>query len=113
MLDSLLEKDKAKEMTLRDKAFERKRRENNFKKLEIKALSDKNVKLEQEISYLKKESKILTTVETYLPYRIKQLLETGDSRYEFAILELKKLADALEYERKKIEGLEYDRDFDE
>lgn len=113
MLNDLLGVNPTKEMTSKEKAFERKRRENNFKKLEIKALSDKNVKLEQEISYLKKESKILNTVETYLPHRIKQLSDIGDSRYEFAILELKKLADALEYERKKIEGLEYDRDFDE
>lgn len=113
MLDSLLGDNPAKEMTPREKSFERERRKTNFLKLEMKSLSDKNVKLEQENSRLKKEGKILSTVETYLPHRMKLLSETGDSRYEFAILELKKLSDALEYERKGIEELEYDRNIDE
>lgn len=62
-----------------------------------------NVKLKLENEYLTKCNKVLETVEQYLPHRINVLKEAKTDKYDIAILELQKLADALNVERKKME----------
>lgn len=85
-----------------DREFERLKRDKNFLELDNKRLFKKLTKVEVENDRLKKRDKLLETVELYLQHRIKKLSEINDNRYNIAILELKNLSEALEYEKIKI-----------
>lgn len=85
-----------------DREFERLKRDKNFLELDNKRLFKKLTKVEVENDRLKKRDKLLETVELYLQHRIKKISEINDNRYNIAILELKNLSEALEYEKIKI-----------
>ena len=89
-----------------DKEFERLKRDKNYYQLEYTRLNKKSIFLEEDNKMLLNFKKIFETIEMYLPHRIEKLKELKDERYSSAILELQKLYEALEYERKKIENEE-------
>lgn len=61
-------------------------------------------KMEQRNAFLESRNKILELVESYLPHRINAISNMKDARYDYAILELKKLSDALDMEKEKLEN---------
>lgn len=85
-----------------DREYERLKRDKNFLELDNKRLFIKLTKVEVENDRLKKRDKLLETVELYLQHRIKKISDINDNRYNIAILELKNLSEALEYEKIKI-----------
>lgn len=85
-----------------DREYERLKRDKNFLELDNKRLFIKLTKVEVENDRLKKRDKLLETVELYLQHRIKKISDINDNRYNIAILELKSLSEALEYEKVKI-----------
>ena len=84
------------------KEIERLKRDKNLKELENKELIRKVAKQDMEIHYLKKIKQIQELIENYLPHRMKQISDKNDSRCEYAVLELKKLYDAIAIEKEKI-----------
>lgn len=89
-------------MTQEEKELEKIKRERNRYKLNNQNLINKITKIEIENEYLNKRNKTLETIETYLPHRITQISKVNDNRYSYAMLELQRLLDALEYERNRI-----------
>ena len=77
----------------------------NKKEIErLKILQRKYDKMEQRNTFLESRNKILELVESYLPHRINAISKMNDARYDYAILELKKLSDALDTEKEKLEN---------
>lgn len=93
-----------------DREFERLKRDKNFLELDNKRLFKKLTKVEVENDRLKKRDKLLETVELYLQHRIKKISDINDNRYNIAIIELKSLSEALEYEKVKINKVEEDEE---
>lgn len=89
-----------------DREFERLKRDKNFLELDNKRLFKKLTKVEVENDRLKNSDKLLETVELYLQHRIKKISDINDSRYNIAVLELKSLSEALEYEKVKLNKAE-------
>ena len=77
----------------------------NKKEIErLKILQRKYDKIEQKNTFLESRNKILELVESYLPHRINVISNMKDTRYDYSILELKKLSDALDMEKEKLEN---------
>lgn len=93
-----------------DREYERLKRDKNFLELDNKRLFIKLTKVEVENDRLKKRDKLLETVELYLQHRIKKISDVNDSRYNIAVLELKNLSNALEYEKVNLDKIEEDED---
>lgn len=106
MKGEILDIETVEELAENKKELERLKRDKNLTEEKLKRLEKKFDILEQRNNYTEKITKILETVESYLPHRIKQISGTKDSRYDYAILELEKLSDALKFERRKIENKE-------
>ena len=94
--------DSINNMSSSKKELERLRRNVNLREIENKELVKKVTKQDMEIHYLKKIKKIQELVENYLPHRMKQISDKNDSRCEYAVLELKKLYDAITMEKEKL-----------
>ena len=97
-------------LTTAKEEFERLKRDKNFLELDNKRLFKKLTKVEVENDRLKKRDKLLETVELYLQHRIKKISDINDNRYNIAIIELKSLSEALEYEKVKINKVEEDEE---
>ena len=102
MRGEILDIETAQEMAKNEKELERLRRNVNFKDLENKELRKKLIIQDMEIHYLKKIKQIQELIENYLPHRMKQISDKNDSRCEYAVLELKKLYDAIAIEKEKL-----------
>ena len=87
--------DSINNMSSNEKELERLRRNVNLRELENKELRKKLIIQDMEIHHLKKLKEILELTENYLPGRMKQISDKNDSRCEYAVLELKKLSDAI------------------
>ena len=94
--------DSINNMSSNEKELERLRRNVNLRELENKELIKKVTKQDMEIHYLKKIKQIQELTENYLPHRMKQISDKNDSRCEYAVLELKKLYDAITIEKEKL-----------
>lgn len=110
MRGEILDIETAQEIAKDKKNIERLKRDKNFFEIEKKRLEKQLDKLTQRNNYLEKINKIFELTETYLPHRIKQISNKKDNKYDYAVLELKKLSDALNYERKKIESREIENE---
>ena len=110
MKGEILDIETVEELAENKKEIERLKRDKNLKELENKELIKKVAKQDMEIYYLKRVNKTFELTESYLKHRIKQISDKKDTRYDYAILELKKLSDALEFERKKIENKEVENE---
>lgn len=95
MKGEILDIETVQEMAKNEKELERLRRNVNLRELENKELVKKVTKQDMEIHYLKKIKQIQELTENYLPHRMKQISDKNDSRCEYAVLELKKLSDAI------------------
>lgn len=102
MNGEILEIETVKKLSKDEKELERLRRNVNLKELENKELVKKVTKQDMEIHYLKKLKQIQELTENYLPHRMKQISDKNDSRCEYAVLELKKLYDAITIEKEKL-----------
>jgi len=96
MKGEILSIETVQEITETKKIIERLTRDKNFFELE-----SKNVKRK-----LDRLNKVFDQLENYLPKRIEVLQKNNIDSSGIAILELQKLADALVYERNKLEGRE-------
>lgn len=95
MKGEILDIETVQEMAKNEKELERLRRNVNLRELENKELRKKLITQDMEIHHLKKLKEILELTENYLPGRMKQISDKNDSRCEYAVLELKKLSDAI------------------
>lgn len=86
------------------KEIERLKRDKNLAEERLKILQRKYDKMEQRNTFLESRNKILELVESYLPHRINVISKMNDARYDYAILEIKKLSDALDTEKEKLEN---------
>lgn len=102
MRGEILDIETVQEMAKNEKELERLRRNVNLRELENKELVKKVTKQDMEIHYLKKIKQIQELTENYLPHRMKQISDKNDSRCEYAVLELKKLSDAIAIEKEKL-----------
>lgn len=102
MKGEILDIETVEELAENKKEIERLKRDKNLKELENKVLIKKVAKQDMEIHYLKKIKQIQELIENYLPHRMKQISDKNDSRCEYAVLELKKLYDAIAIEKEKI-----------
>ena len=102
MNGEILDIETAKKLSKDEKELERLRINVNLKELENKELVKKVTKQDMEIHYLKKIKQIQELTENYLPHRMKQISDKNDSRCEYAVLELKKLYDAITMEKEKL-----------
>ena len=102
--------DSINNMSSNEKELERLRRNVNFKDLENKELRKKLIIQDMEIHSLKKIKQIQELIENYLTHRMKQISDKNDSRCEYAVLELKKLSDAIAFEKEKILNKEVEED---
>lgn len=102
MRGEILDIETAQEMAQNEKELERLRRNVNLRELENKELRKKLIIQDMEIHYLKKIKQIQELTENYLPHRMKQISDKNDSRCEYAVLELKKLSDAIAIEKEKL-----------
>lgn len=110
MKGEILDIETVEELAGNKKEIERLKRDKNLFELEKKRLEKELDKVKQRVTYLEKINTSFQLVESYLPHRIKQILDKKDIRYDYAILELKKLSDALQFERKKIENKEVENE---
>lgn len=94
----------AQELAGNKKEIERLKRDKNFAEERLKILQKKYDKMEQRNTFLESRNKILELVESYLPHRINVISNMKDTRYDYSILELKKLSDALDMEKEKLEN---------
>lgn len=104
MKGEILDIETAQELAENKKEVERLRRDKNFAEEKLKAFQKKYDKMEQRNTFLESRNKILELVETYLPHRINVISNMKDTRYDYSILELKKLSDALDMEKEKLEN---------
>ena len=102
MKGEILDIETVEELAVNKKEIERLKRDKNLKELENKELIKKVAKQDMEIHYLKKIKQIQELIENYLPHRMKQISDKNDSRCEYAVLELKKLYDAIAIEKEKL-----------
>lgn len=102
MKGEILDIETVEELAENKKEIERLKRDKNLKELENKVLIKKVAKQDMEIHYLKKIKQIQELIENYLPHRMKQISDKNDSRCEYAVLELKKLYDAIGIEKEKL-----------
>ena len=102
MKGEILDIETVEELAVNKKEIERLKRDKNLKELENKELIKKVAKQDMEIHYLKKIKQIQELIENYLPHRMKQISDKNDSRCEYAVLELKKLYDAIGIEKEKL-----------
>ena len=102
MRGEILDIDTVQEIAKNEKELERLRRNIKLKELENKELVKRVAKQDMEIHCLKKIKEILELTEIYLPHRMKQISDKNDSRCEYAVLELKKLSDAITMEKEKL-----------
>lgn len=102
MKGEILDIETVEELAVNKKEIERLKRDKNLKELENKELIKKVTKQDMEIHYLKKIKQIQELIENYLPHRMKQISDKNDSRCEYAVLELKKLYDAIAIEKEKL-----------
>ena len=102
MRGEILDIDTVQEIAKNEKELERLRRNIKLKELENKELVKRVAKQDMEIHHLKKIKEILELTEIYLPHRMKQISDKNDSRCEYAVLELKKLSDAIAIEKEKL-----------
>ena len=102
MKGEILDIETVEELAENKKEIERLKRDKNLKELENKELIKKVTKQDMEIHYLKKIKQIQELIENYLPHRMKQISDKNDSRCEYAVLELKKLYDAIAIEKEKL-----------
>ena len=102
MKGEILDIETVEELAENKKEIERLKRDKNLKELENKELIKKVTKQDMEIHCLKKIKEILELTEIYLPHRMKQISDKNDSRCEYAVLELKKLSDAITMEKEKL-----------
>ena len=104
MKGEILDIGTAQELAGNKKEIERLKRDKNFAEERLKILQRKYDKMEQRNTFLESRNKILELVETYLPHRINVISNMIDTRYDYSILELKKLSDALDMEKEKLEN---------
>lgn len=104
MKGEILDIGTAQELAGNKKEIERLKRDKNFAEERLKILQRKYDKIEQRNTFLESRNKILELVESYLPYRINAISKMNDARYDYAILELKRLSDALNMEKEKLEN---------
>lgn len=72
---------------------------------EIKIKEDEEKKeQEKRYKFLVEREKVLQTVEMYLVGRINKLKKISNKEFEFAVIELEKLSEALDYERALANG---------
>ena len=110
MRGEILDIETVQEIAQNEKELERLRRNIKLKELENKELIKKVTKQDMEIHYLKKIKQIQELTENYLPHRMKQISDKNDSRCEYAVLELKKLYDAITIEKEKLLNKEVEED---
>lgn len=103
--------DSINNMSSNEKELERLRRNVNLRELENKELVKRVTKQDMEIHHLKKLKEILELTENYLQHRMKQISDKNDSRCEYAVLELKKLYDAIAIEKEKLLNKEVEDEF--
>ena len=84
------------------KKLTRLERDKNFLELEKKRLIQELELEKAKNSFLVKRENTLQLLETFLVERTKILKKLSNKEFEFAVVELEKLSDALEYERNKI-----------
>ena len=104
MKGEILDIGTAQELAGNKKEIERLKRDKNFAEERLKILQRKYDKIEQRNTFLESRNKILELVESYLPHRINVISKMNDARYDYAILEIKKLSDALDTEKEKLEN---------
>lgn len=104
MKGEILDIGTAQELAGNKKEIERLKRDKNFAEERLKILQRKYDKMEQRNTFLESRNKILELVESYLPHRINVISKMNDARYDYAILEIKKLSDALDTEKEKLEN---------
>lgn len=104
MKGEILDIGTVQELTENKKEIERLKRDKNLAEERLKILQRKYDKMEQRNTFLESRNKILELVETYLPHRINVISHMKDTRYDYSILELKKLSDALDMEKEKLEN---------
>ena len=104
MKGEILDIETAQELAGNKKEIERLKRDKNFAEERLKILQRKYDKIEQKNTFLESRNKILELVESYLPHRINVISNMKDTRYDYSILELKKLSDALDMEKEKLEN---------
>lgn len=102
MNGEILRIETVQEITGTKNLIERLKRDKNLIETKLERLQNKFDSREQRISYLEKINKIFELIETYLPHRINQITDKNDSRCDFAVLELKKLYDAIVFEKEKL-----------
>lgn len=106
MKGEILDIGTAQELAGNKKEIERLKRDKNFAEEKLKIFQKKYDKMEQRNTFLESRNKILELVETYLPHRINVISHMKDTRYDYSILELKKLLKALVIEKEKLENKE-------
>lgn len=104
MKGEILDIGTAQELAGNKKEIERLKRDKNFAEERLKILQRKYDKMEQRNTFLESRNKILELVEIYLPHRINVISNTKGTRYDYSILELKRLSDALDMEKEKLEN---------
>lgn len=104
MKGEILDIGTVQELAENKKEIERLKRDKNLAEERLKILQRKYDKMEQRNTFLESRNKILELVETYLPHRINVISHMKDTRYDYSILELKKLSDALDMEKEKLEN---------
>lgn len=104
MKGEILDIGTAQELAGNKKEIERLKRDKNFAEERLKILQRKYDKMEQRNTFLESRNKILELVESYLLHRINVISKMNDARYDYAILEIKKLSDALDTEKEKLEN---------
>lgn len=104
MKGEILDIGTAQELAGNEKEIERLKRDKNFAEERLKILQRKYDKMQQRNTFLESRNKILELVESYLPHRINVISKMNDARYDYAILEIKKLSDALDTEKEKLEN---------
>ncbi len=104
MKGEILDIETAQELAGNKKEIERLKRDKNLAEERLKILQRKYDKMEQRNTFLESRNKILELVESYLPHRINAISNMKDTRYDYSILELKKLSDALAMEKEKLEN---------
>lgn len=104
MKGEILDIGTAQELAGNKKEIERLKRDKNLAEERLKILQRKYDKMEQRNTFLESRNKILELVESYLPHRINVISKMNDARYDYAILEIKKLSDALDTEKEKLEN---------
>ena len=102
MKGEILRIETVQEITGTKNLIERLKRDKNLAETKLERLQKKFDSIEQRNNHLEKINKIFELIENYLPHRMKQISDKNDSRCEYAVLELKKLYDAIAIEKEKL-----------